>query len=46
MSDSAAAGNPEQDPCIDSNDAIMLDGLLNENGIKGGCVRMYKEKYK
>ncbi|DBB12020.1 TPA: hypothetical protein ACH3X3_006137 [Trebouxia sp. C0006] len=40
------SGNPEQDPCIDSNDAIMLDGLLNENGIKGGCVRMYKENYK
>ena len=24
----------------------MLDELLKENGIKGGCLRMYKEKFK
>ncbi|KAL0023471.1 hypothetical protein WJX79_008371 [Trebouxia sp. C0005] len=36
--------NPEEDPCMDSCDAITLDDLLKENGIKGGCLRMYKEK--
>ena len=24
----------------------MLDDLLKENGIEGGCLRMYMEKYK
>ncbi len=28
MSDIAAAGSPEEDPCIDSSDAIMLVDLL------------------
>ena len=46
VSDNAAAGNPEEDPCIDSSDAIMLDDLLKDNGIEGGCLRMYTEKSK
>ena len=46
MSDNAAAGNPGEDPCFDSSDAIMPDDLLKDNGIEGGCLRMYMEKYK
>ncbi len=46
MSDTAAAGNPEEDPCTDSSDAIMLDDLRKDNGIEGGCLRMYTKKYK
>ncbi len=46
MSDNAAVGNPEEDPCIDSSDAIMLDDLLKENGIENGCLRMYTKKCK
>lgn len=40
----APAGNPEEDPCIDSCSAIMLDGLLKDNGTEGGCLRMYMGK--
>ncbi len=40
LCDTAAAGNPEQDPCIDSSDAIMLDNL-QDNNIEGRCLHMY-----
>ncbi len=45
MSDNAAAGNPGEDPCFDSSDAIMPDDLLKDNGIEGGCLQLYTEKY-
>ncbi len=40
LCDTAAAGSPEQDPCIDSSDAIMLDNL-QENNVEGRCLHMY-----
>ncbi len=46
MSDNAAAGDPEEDLCIDSSDAIMLDDLVKENGVEGSCWRTYTEKCK
>ena len=46
MSDIAAAGSPEEDPCIDSSDAIMLVDLLKDFGIGSGCLNMYREECK
>ena len=40
------AGNPDQEPCIDSAEAIILNYLMLDHGIKGGCQRMYSEKCK
>ncbi len=39
LCDTAAA---EQDPCIDSSDAIMLDDL-QDNNVEGRCLHMYTE---
>ena len=42
----APAGDTQSQPCINKYTAILLDDMLHEAGIKGGCQRMFTEKSK